>query len=38
MLAGRSMANYGNFPTILFRVIHEQVVVLIQLIGSDLRR
>ena len=39
MSAGRSVANYGNKGRpFRFGVIHEQIIVLIQLKGSDLRQ
>ena len=37
--AGRSEVNYGKKrPTISFEVIHEQLIVLIELKCSDLRQ
>ena len=39
MSASRSVANYGNkVQTISFGVVHEQIIVLVQLKGSDLRQ
>ena len=39
MSASRSVANYGNkVLTISSGVVHEQIIVLIQLKGSDLRQ
>ena len=39
MSASRSVANYGNkVQTISSGVVHEQIIVLIQLKGSDLRQ